>query len=191
VEADGVPGEKRMWPFYSWKERRRRKLLRLFSPHLTPEIIEELVKTPERPIPSLQQAMIPYIILQVRDDDLAQVPVYMEKAFEVTLDAGGVIMSIMSSVVAVVYGIPVRIPDDESIAQRNQTLVRLGRDLGPNVRTVFGRASCLYGNGGSARRMNYGALIPDFSGSLETLLALEFGNSAEILRSNPIPPSPA
>jgi hypothetical protein len=168
-----------MWPFYSRKERRRREMLSTFSAYLTPEMVEKLARTPEQILPHLQQAMIPYIILQVRDDDLGKVPGYLDQAFEAVLDAGGTIMSVMSSVIVVVFGIPVRIPDGESIAQRNRAVARLLSDLGPNVRAIFGGAECPYGNMGT-RRMNYGALIPDFSRNLATLLKLEFGGSAEV-----------
>ena len=169
-----------MWPFYSRKERRRREMLRAFSAYLTPEMVEKLVRMPERLLPNLEPAMIPYIILQVRDDDMAQVPACLEKAFEATLSAGGTIVSVMSSVVMVVFGIPIRVPDDESIAQRDQAVAFLRDGLGPNVRAVFGRADGLYGNVGSAQRLSYGALFPRFSGSLVRLLGLEFGESAEV-----------
>ena len=168
-----------MWPFYSRKARTRRKVLRAFSPYLSPELIEKLVTTPEALGPSIQQAMIPFIILQVRDDDVGQVPGYLDQAFEAVEDAGGMVMSIMSSVVAAAFGIPVRVPDEEAIAQRNQAVTRLRDDLGSNVRAVFGCADGLYGNVGT-RRMTYQALIPDFGGNLERLLRLEFGASSEL-----------
>ena len=168
-----------MWPFDSRKERARRKLLQPFSRYLSPAMSEELVRRPERLRPDLQQAVIPYIILQVRDDDLARVGRFLDQASEAVLDAGGAIMSVMSSVVAVAFGIPVRVPDDEGIAQRDQAITRLRSDLGPNVRAVFGCADGLYGNVGT-RRMSYQVLIPDFSVPLERLLRLEFGASAEL-----------
>jgi len=108
------------------------------------------------------------------------VPGYLEKAFDAALHTGGVVMSVMSSVVVVTFGIPIRSPDNESIDQRNQAVARLLRDLGPNVRVISGRADGLYGIVGSDRRFSFEALIPDFSGSLEHLLRLDFGSSAEV-----------
>ena len=168
-----------MWPFDSRKEREQRTLLQSFSRYLSPEMIEDLVKRPERLRPNLQPAMIPYIILQVRDDDLARVGGLLDQAFEAVMDADGAIMSVMSSVVTAAFGMPVRVPDDEAIAQRDKAMARLRGDLGPNVRTVFGCADGLYGGVGT-RRMSYQALIPDFSTPLERLLRLEFGASAEL-----------
>ena len=155
-------------------------MLRALSPYRTQEMVEKLVRMPDRLLPALEQAMIPYIILQVRDDDLARVPGCLEKAFEATLSAGGTIVSVMSSVVMVVFGIPIRIPDDQSIAQRDQAVALLGGGLGADVRMVFGRADGQYGNVGSAQRLSYGALVPHFARSLERLLGLEFGESAAV-----------
>jgi hypothetical protein len=169
-----------MWPFYSRKEHQRRALLRPFSPYLSPEMIETLVRNPDALLPSVQHGLIPYIILQVRDDDLGQVPGYLDQAFEAALDSGGAILSVMSSVVAVTFGIPIRDPDSESIDQCNQAVARLLKDLGPNVRVISGRVNGLYGVLGSAHRVSFQALIPDFGKSLESLLGLEFGNSGEI-----------
>ncbi len=169
-----------MWSFDRWKTvRRRRETLRLLSPYLTKQAIDELVKMRDRPSPTPRQATIPYIILQVRDDDLAQASGYLGKAFEAVLDSNGAIMSVMSSVVAATFGIPIRDPHSGSIDQRNQAVARLLRDLGPNVRVVSGRADGLFGTVGGPRRFDFAALIPDFGRSLESLLRLDFGHSAE------------
>ena len=107
-------------------------------------------------------------------------PGYLDQAFEAALDSGGAILSVMSSVVAVTFGIPIRDPDSESIDQRNQAVARLLKDLGPNVRVISGRVNGLYGVVGSAHRVSFQALIPDFAKSLESLLGLKFGDSGEI-----------
>jgi hypothetical protein len=167
-----------MWPFHNRKERARRKVLLPFARYLSPEVIEALVSTPDALLPELQQAAIPYIILQVRDDDLAQVPDYLDRASGAVLDAGGTILSVMSSVMAVAFGIPVRAPELDGVARRDQAVARLRSDLGSNVRAIFGRADGLYGTIGT-QRMTYGALLPGFGGSLERLLRLEFGSLAE------------
>ena len=89
-------------------------------------------------------------------------------------------MSVMSSVVAVTFGMPIREPDSEGIDHRTQAVARLLNDLGPNVRLISGRADGLFGNIGARQRFSYGALIPDFGGRLESLLRLDFGASAEV-----------
>src|SRR5262249_54667971 len=124
-----------MWPFYSRKERATRRALRIaFSRYVSPELIEKLARTPEALGPSVERATISYIILQVRDDDLGQVATYLDQAFEAVLDADGTITSMMSSVAAVAFGIPVRASAEEGIAQRDQAVARLRADLGRNVR---------------------------------------------------------
>lgn len=164
-----------MWPFHGRKRRARRKALQL-ARYLSPELIEALANAPDAP-PRLQQATIPYIILQVRDDDLAQVPDYLDRASDAVLEAGGTILSIMSSVVAVAFGLPVRSTDD-GIVQRDQAVARPRSDLGSSVRAIFGHAGGLYGAMGR-QRMTYGALLPGFGGRLERLLRLEFGTLTE------------
>src|SRR5262245_19802417 len=59
-----------MWRFYSRQGRATRRALRLaFSRYESPDLIEKLEGTPEALKPSVQRGTIPYIILQVRDDD--------------------------------------------------------------------------------------------------------------------------
>ena len=76
--------------------------------------------------------------------------------------------------------------DGERVAVGDDATVRRDedepamRDLGPNVRVISGRADGLSGTVGGPRRFDFAALIPDFGRSLESLLELNLGSSAEI-----------
>jgi hypothetical protein len=68
---------------------------------------------------------------------------------------------------------------DDATVRRDEAEPAM-RDLGPNVRIISGRADGLSGTVGGPRRFDFAALIPDFGRSLESLLELNLGSSAEI-----------
>ena len=73
------------------------------------------------------------------------------------------------------------VPDAERARdQQAKTVARLTAELGPDVRLVHGAADGLVGTFGSPQHMHYGPLLPGFGHHLGALLALEFGQSAEV-----------
>jgi hypothetical protein len=92
---------------------------------------------------------------------LEDVPKQLEVAFDVVMEFGGTIVSTISSVVDVAFGIPTR---DDMLNHEDQcaeAAARLVAVLGSNVRVVFGRANGLYGVIGSQQRLHYGTVVPN------------------------------
>jgi hypothetical protein len=83
--------------------------------------------------PPPRRENIRYIVLQVRDDTPEDLQRHLEQALEIVVRQGGVVESIMSSIVSVIFK-PTPDPQDRPVD------ALLGR-LGSNVRAVYGRAN--------------------------------------------------
>jgi hypothetical protein len=79
-----------------------------------------------------------------------------------------------------IFGHPISEDLDKSNDQRAKSVARLVTELGANVRLVHGTTEGLVGNVGSPHRLTDGALLPGFAQYVNALMALEFGQSAEI-----------
>jgi hypothetical protein len=167
-----------MWPFKRWRE--REKLRAVFRKYLADEVADELLNNPPPPHPHLQSESICFILLQVRDDPVTSVQEHMAKAMDIVMRRGGVIMHMMSSMMMVTFGLPLHEEPDRSSDQRAKSVARLMTELGSDIRVIYGTADGLVGTYGSQQRFNYGTLLPGFARYLNALLALEFGQSAEV-----------
>jgi hypothetical protein len=93
-------------------------------------------------------------------------------ALDLALKHGGVVESVLSSVVSVVFKL--------SEHQAEPPAVALVNNLGPNVRVVLGQGEYLRGIFGSPNRSNYGTIFPNIQGTLQILFQLDFGSSKNI-----------
>ena len=167
-----------MWPF---KRRRERAEVRAaINKYLANEVADELLNNPDRVRPKIERADICFILLQVRDDPVDQVPAHMAHAMDIIVRRNGTVCDIMSSMVMAIFGHPISEELEKSNDQRAKSVARLVTELGSNIRLVHGTAEGLVGNIGTPQRFRYGALLPDFARYLNALTALEFGQSAEV-----------
>ena len=122
--------------------------------------------------PPPRRENIRYIVLQVRDDTPEDLQRHLDQALEIVVNQGGVVESIMSSIVSVIFK-PTPDPQDRPVD------ALLGK-LGSNVRVVYGHGECLRGFLGIPAAFSHGTILPNFNRTLEILLHLEFGSSTEI-----------
>jgi hypothetical protein len=122
--------------------------------------------------PSPRKEDVRYIVLQVRDDTPEDLQRHLDQALEIVVNQGGIVESIMSSIVSVIFK-PTPDPQDRPV---DALLARLGL----NVRAVYGHGECLRGFLGIPAAFSHGTILPNFNRTLEILLHLEFGSSAEI-----------
>jgi hypothetical protein len=170
-----------MWPFD--RREQRKCIVQAFSKYLSPEMIDSLVRDPSRLARTgrdLRTAEIDFLVLQVCDDVLEDVPKHLEAAFDIVMDFDGTIVSTMSSVMDVAFGIPIRGDMRSHADECAGAAARLVAELGSNVRVVFGRANGLYGIMGGEQRVVYGTVVPNFTPVPKTLIATEFGRSVRI-----------
>jgi len=170
-----------MWPFSAWRVAREKAFIRnAFGRYLSPELVEELTNSSGRIQPlSPEKRTVIFSLLQVRDDDRADIPARLRHAVEIAGIGGGMI-DIMPPLVLVSYGYPLDGDADAWRQQRGQMLERLLRDCGSDLRIVFGESDGLVGNLGSEQRFHYGAAIPGFGAAIQKLMTLEFGVASEV-----------
>lgn len=166
-----------MWPFKLWRE--RAKVRAAFSRYLPDDLIDELVKRPAA-IPSPPQPVqLCFILLQVRDDPLDQVPAHLSKAIDVIMRRDGMLWDVMSSIALATFGLPISDDPGKDRDQRSKVVARLVTELGSDIRLLDGDVGGFLANCGSPSRFHYGPLLPDFRRYLSALTALEFGHVAE------------
>jgi len=166
-----------MWPF---KRRRGQKELRaLFTKYLADDVDDELLKNPRGIRLETRRADISFILLHVRDDPAEQAQAHTAHAMDIIMRRGGW-CDMMSSLVLSVFGVPISDDLEKSNDQRAKSVARLVTELGANIRLVHGTTEGLIGSYGSPQRFHYGALLPGFAQYVTPLMALEFGQAAEI-----------
>jgi len=167
-----------MWPF---KRRRDEAKLRAEGTRrLADEVADELVRNPRPPQMGLSPASIRFILLQVRDEPVEQAAVNAAKAIDLIERRNGMVTDVMSSMVLAVFGLPESEDAEKDRDQQAKSVARLVAELGQDVRLVHGTAGGLAGTFGSPQHVHYGPLLPGFARYLTALMALEFGQSAEI-----------
>lgn len=170
-----------MWPFTRKNPKADQHLREVFGRHVPPDVLDIALAEfgqPPQPPKTWRGA---YILLQVRDADLDAVSGRLDSAIEILERRGAFVTDLMSSLVLATFGLPLVDDDlDKARSQQTKAAARLISELGQNIRLVYGTAECLAGNVGASQHMNFGILLPDVAGKLAALLALEFGQSAEV-----------
>lgn len=167
-----------MWSFKRWRS--RKNLRAAFTRHLADEVIDELIKHPRPLQMAPQPASICFILLQVRDDPVADAPEHMAKAFDIIARRNGTVWGVASSIALASFGAPFSEDAERDLDQRSKSIVRLVTELGADIRMVYGTADGLIGNFGAPQRFYYGPLLPGFGRYLGALTSLEFGQSVEM-----------
>jgi hypothetical protein len=174
-----------MWPFSSFA--RRKALRAAFSQYLPPDTPRGIAAdaTDFRPDPPVR-ARICFILLQVRDDDLAQASSDLATAIDSIVAHEGVVTEFMSSCILAVFSHPLIAGHDAKPVQgevaREKAAAQLLASLGERVRLVCGDAEGLVGaiGIGSRWRLRHGCLVQKFATHLSTLLALGFGERTNV-----------
>jgi hypothetical protein len=172
-----------MWPFDRGKKRSKENIRRAFSQYLSRDVLDALAENPESlRLPEPQAVKLFYIVLQVRDDAIEDVPAYLDRALEIGL-AFNCTTYIVSSMVVITFGLPIDIMNgryEEGIDRRADVVARLLGELGPNIRIISGCADGLLGMMGTKQRLTFGPVIPNFGDHLRVLTRLDYGQSEEI-----------
>jgi hypothetical protein len=158
-----------MWLFR--KDKGSKKRLSAFADFISKEDLRSIQENITK-IPVLQQEQIYYVIFQVRDETPESVQSCLSTALDLALRHRGVVESVLSSVVSVVFKL--------SEHQEEPLAVALLNELGSNVRVVCGHGEYLRGILGSPNRSHYGTIFPNIHGILQILFQLDFGSSKNI-----------
>lgn len=165
----------------SWLEARREKraIRAAFGQFLSPDTVQQVLArrdllelSPPRLVP------IHFVIAQAHEAEFEAIGSHVGRIVEVMISEQMMVDTIFSSMVIGVLGWPfeenAKAVTSEDCARAADAVVR---ELGSNVRVVYGHVSGHMGNTGSKLRISYGATLPDLSGALRSLLATEFGTA--------------
>ena len=152
----------------------------LFARYGSPDRIEGLVQALTKHPPAPEPRTVSFAVLQVRDDDIESVQGRLAQALAIVEESGAMVECLAASLVIATFG---TFPRGVAVGAKDNCDVLAGRlvsELGQEVRLVHGTAPGLVGNFGSAKRMSYGSVLPNFGRVLEKLAQLEFGQAAEV-----------
>lgn len=170
-----------MWPFTRKNPSADQHLRAVFGRYVSPELLDAAVAEfgPESHPP--KPWLCTYILLQVRDVNLAEVSGLLDSAVEILSQRGAFVSDLMSSLLIATFGLPLVDEDqDKARSQQAKAVARLVTELGPNIRLVYGTAAGLAGNVGASQHMNFGILLPDIASKLSVLTTLGFGKAVEV-----------
>lgn len=153
-------------------------IIRLFSKYLAKEIIQQ-VGEGDAIQEDLQKVDIVYMVIQVRDDPIDNVPAIISKVVQIIIDNGGIVTTICSSLIVATFCFSIDNKID-GLDSCNKAVRLLLDCIGDNIKIVYGIKDGLYGNLGSPIRMQYGPLIPSIASDLEALFMLHFGESKQM-----------
>ncbi len=115
-------------------------------------MIDELIKHPRPLQMALQPASIRFILLQVRDEPVAEAPDHMAKAIDIIAAAQRHGVDVMSSIGAGVVRRTGQRRRRAGPRPARKSVARLVTELGQDIRLVYGTADGLVGNFGSPQR---------------------------------------
>src|SRR5437764_566300 len=150
----------------------RAYIKRTFLKYVSPKVVDELIREPDKSALGSQRRQISFIVFQLRDDDVENVQRQLERALPIVREGGG-IFDMSSSLVMATFGIPLREESVDFEANRALVASRLMSELGSEIRLVHGSVSGLAGNFGIDTWLHYGAVLPNFGAILERLVELE------------------
>lgn len=147
---------------------------------LPSNVLDKILKTDRDDTwyPRTEMTHFQFVLVHVKDDDPEETKKTIGAVVETILQTRATLGDMTCSLILGYLGLPDR--QSDSAEARQKLVAALIREHGDHIRVAHGQCNGLVGLFGSKRRMNYGGLIPNFSGALKTLLALEFGGAVEI-----------
>ena len=129
--------------------------------------------------PAITNGTVEFLVLQVKDENVALIQAYLARAIDIVLSAHGTVVSVYGSFVLASFGFPFEELADAS-DYRRQAATELGKDLGSSARLLHGSIDATAGFVGTPHYTLYGPILTGFGRILETLLSLAFGEEREV-----------
>jgi hypothetical protein len=123
------------------------------------------------------RAAIGFVVVVIEGDT----PELLQQRLSIVVNTAhkhsGTVDSIRASTVIITWGMSAeRIHDRDRV----ELVSELAEQLGTSIKVIHGLRDGIYGNLGSASRMQYGVIIPGLKEILELLVSLNFGETREV-----------
>lgn len=119
-----------------------------------------------------------YVLVHTWEEQPDEIPKLICNVVDALLRHSGTVTDITSSLVIGYFGLPY--PEYDSVDLRRSFVTALLAKNGKAVRVAHGQCNGLVGTFGNKSRHSFGAIVPNFSDILKTLLDAEFGTAIEI-----------
>lgn len=159
-----------------------RKLRADLEKYVSPNVAEKILAHPAESDfepKEFQSAVVTLILVQLKDDDLHQVPDMIAKTCDILTEHNWVIETIVSSMIVAFIGPPFQTKRDPH-QMCEQTANALIQNFSDKVKILHGDVSGKIGNLGSKTRFSFGPLLPNFSLIIKQLGELKFGKTDNI-----------
>jgi hypothetical protein len=155
----------------------RRRYRAVFGQYLSPEVIEMLLAEKGAEIKPPEVKHFQFVVALADDRNPLEVPVMLSKITRTLIQHHSMVTHITSSLVVALLGVP--FPEGNSAEARRELVGALLRENGDRLRIAHGECEAAVGMFGGPQRCTYGAVIPEFSGILKTLLETKLGSAVE------------
>jgi hypothetical protein len=151
---------------------------RVSSEPFSPEVLALLEDAAGAPNTAPSEKHFQFVVVHISENTPSEVPQLIGKVVETVMRNQAMLGNVCSSIIVAYLGIP--FPDTDSETARMRLVEEvLGIDRN-RVRVAHGHCKGLVGVFGAEGGWRYGALIPNFAGVVESLLASPFGTAVEI-----------
>jgi hypothetical protein len=151
---------------------------RVSSEPFSREVLARLEDAAETSNTAPSEKHFQFVVIHISENTISEVPHLIGKVVETVIRNRAMLGSVCSSIIVVYLGLP--FPDTDSGPARRRLVEEvLGIDR-TRVRVAHGHCKGLVGVFGAEGGWRYDAIIPSFSGVVESLLASAFGTAVEI-----------
>jgi hypothetical protein len=170
----------RMKKFFSTKRKETKSVYETFSKYIPADKLNEILSGQGRMNrDEFQRGIINFMVLQITDERINELPHLHSKVVESVLENKGFITGIMSNTVLAIFGFPPR-NDYNSTIDLENIAKSLLKALGENIRIIYGSKEGLLGNVGTSGCLFYGPMLQGFGDTLLALGRVGYGEAAKL-----------
>jgi hypothetical protein len=169
-----------MKKFFSFGKQRHEEVRNIFSKYIPKDTLDNIIEGKHNMMePNHKKGLINFIIIQLKEEPIEELHNLHKPVVSTILENKGFIAGIISTIIFATFGFPFQ--DDKNSANLNeQTAFSLLKNLGNNIKVVYGSDEGFYGNVGNSKYHNYSPLIHEFNKKLDFLINLEYGKIMKV-----------
>jgi hypothetical protein len=162
------------------------RLHKTFSKYVSKDVLDDLLsgKVTDEDFRTLKDGQIEFVLIAVRGETPQIISERMGKIAAIACQHNGIIDSLVSSLVIVVWGMIEF--DTKQQGDRFTLIEALNKTFGDNIKVVHGSENGCFGNLGSDTRMSFSFIVPSFINALGLLANLPYGETKQV-RNVPTP----
>lgn len=160
----------------------KKKIHNAFSGFIDKPAIDRIMQEPSE-MENAKETVVTFALVQVRES-VTGILQTISKAVDILLDADCLVESTFSTFIFATFRSVAtsEVNNLENCQRVSDTLVK---ELGCDIRVVYGVTIGIFGSIGTRRLMKYGSLLPGMGKYMEHLMKVEYGKSERIATRSP------